>query len=230
MRLPASAQSDRITDFVSHIVDRQFDNVRFFMEDDSMRDDIHKKVPRPYRVQQWVKRSVNDADRLNGRALEALNDAIRDYCNREISPSFRLGMKRKLESAPSLFGPLSDVDSPRDVGGRGGPLEADALSETKRLIASGQAPQVAFEQAVARVCQERVQADIRATEPALLKTRDPKAKTVLSHMQGDASKAAYAEIAREVCDGGSRVPQNRAQRKLSADEDLLGGRAAGGAR
>src|SRR5258705_10593674 len=102
-----------------------------------MRDDIHKKVPRPYRVQQWVKRAVNDADRESGRSVPALDDAIADTCRREISEPFRRALLRELKTTPGLLIPLANVSSPRDLGSIGGHLEAEVLSETKRLLACG---------------------------------------------------------------------------------------------
>src|SRR5437868_9485260 len=101
-----------------------------------MRDDIHKKVPRPYHVQQWVKRAINDADREHGRSLLALENAIADACQREISGPFRRALVKALQ-APGLFGPLGDVYSPRYLGSIGGHLEGEILSETKRLLACG---------------------------------------------------------------------------------------------
>lgn len=190
-----------------------------------MRDDIHKKVPRPYRVQQWVKRAVNDADREHGRSLPALDGAIVDTCRREISDVFR----RKLMSAlraPGLLGPLGDVHSPRDLGCVGGHLEAQILSETKRLLACGSSPDTAAQAAIAGLLKARVEADIRATAPVLLGTQDPKARSVLEHMRGDASSADYGKHARNV------LASDRALRstppRVDADENLLS--AAGGRR
>jgi hypothetical protein len=100
-----------------------------------VRDDIHKKVPRPAAVQTWIRRSINDADRLNDRSLQALNDAIIDTWKREISPSFLRGLQKEITG---LFRTLDNVESPRDVGGRGGHWEYEILSETKRFVAAGQ--------------------------------------------------------------------------------------------
>lgn len=193
-----------------------------------MRDDIHKKVPRPYRVQQWVKRAVNDADRLNGRSLAALDDAIRDACNREISDAFRRGLLQALASPPGLFGPLGDVSSARDLGSRGGHLEAEILSETKRLIARGGPIDTVAVAALTGIIEARVQADIRAAAPVLLATRDRKAWAVVNQMKADAGMADCAEHARNVF-AGLRTVVRPSLPQITADEDLSAHAARGGA-
>jgi hypothetical protein len=149
-----------------------------------MRDDIHKKVPRPYRVQKWVKCAINDADREHGRSLSALDDAIVDACRREISDAFRRELVKALQ-APGLFGPLGNVHSPRDLGSIGGHLEGEILSETKRLLACGHAPSTAAQAALAGVLKARVEADIRATAPSAAWHAGPKsARSARSYARG----------------------------------------------
>jgi hypothetical protein len=191
-----------------------------------MRDDIHKKVPRPCRIQQWVKRAINDADREHGRSLSALADAIADTCQREISPAFRRELVKAVQ-APGLFGPLGDVDSPRDLGSMGGHLEGEILSETKRLLAGGHERDTAAQAALAGVLRARVEADIRATAPVLLATQDPKARVVLEHMRGDAAATNYDLHALNVLANAPRVAPS-AGSGLDADENLLGTAFAGG--
>jgi hypothetical protein len=193
-----------------------------------MRDDIHKKVPRPYRVQQWVKRAVNDADRENGRSLPALDAAISDACRREISEAFRRGLIRELQNTPGLLVPLANVMSPRDLGSIGGHLEAEVLSETKRLLASGHSIDSAPIAALASALNARVQADIRATAPVLLATQDPKAAVVLNQMRQDARSADCEMHARNLLSSMDRVSSRPTRESVSADEDMLGGVFAGG--
>jgi hypothetical protein len=195
-----------------------------------MRDDIHKKVPRPYRVQQWVKRAVNDADRENGRSLPALDAAIADTSRREISEAFRRGLIRELQNTPGLLIPLANVMSPRDLGSIGGHLEAEVLSETKRLLASGHSIENAPIAALASALNARVQADIRATAPVLLATQDPKAAVVLNQMRQDARSADCEMHARNLLSSMDRVSSRPTRQSVSADEDMLGGAFAGGRR
>ncbi len=192
-----------------------------------MRDDIHKKVPRPPQVQKWVKRSINDADRQNGRSLDALNDAIDDMRKREISSAFLRGMIREVSATPNLFGPLGHVETARDVGGRGGHLESEIFSETKRMIAGGQKPEAAFQTATADALRGRVLADIRLTEPVLLGTRDAKAAVVIAHMKIEAERASYTAFAKRMCGEAAAEMPSRSSGTLTLDDDLLNGAGAG---
>jgi hypothetical protein len=195
-----------------------------------MRDDIHKKVPRPYRVQQWVKRAVNDADRKNGRSLPALDATIADTCRREISEAFRRGLIRELQNTPGLLVPLANIMSPRDLDSIGGHLEAEVLSETKRLLASGHSIDSAPIAALTSALNARVQADIRATAPVLLATQDPKAAVVLNQMRQDARSADCEKHARNLLSSTDRISSRPTRQSVSADEDMLGGAFAGGRR
>src|SRR3546814_11636917 len=71
-----------------------------------MRDDIHKKVPRPPAVQKWVRNAVNDADRAADRSFGALGDAILDFVKREISSKFVAALCHELSKPAELFQPL----------------------------------------------------------------------------------------------------------------------------
>jgi hypothetical protein len=192
-----------------------------------MRDDIHKKVPRTNRVRQWVKLAVNDADREQGRSLLALDDAIADGCRREISAAFRRALVKTLQY--SLFGTLEHVHSARDLGSLGGHMEAEILSETKRLLACGHSRDTAAEAGLASVLKSRVEADIRATEPVLLGTKASKARIVLQQMRRDALAANYERHARSVLANERRVARS-ARPHVDADENMLGDALAGGCR
>jgi hypothetical protein len=183
-----------------------------------MRDDIHKKVPRPPSVQKWVKRAVNDADREHGRSLPALDDAIADTCRRGISQAFRRNLLRELRASPNLFGPIENVNSPRDLGSVGGHLEAEFLSETKRLLACGHSIDSAPVSALAGVLRARVQADIRAATPVLLATLDPKARIILDRMHRDAAAVDCEKHARTVL---SQESVSQTRQRVDADEDML---------
>jgi len=185
-----------------------------------MRDDIHKKVPLAGRVQQWVKLAVNDADRENGRSLPALDEAIDDTCRREISEALRRGILRALQ-ASELFGPLGDVHSPRDLGSRGGHLERELLSETKRLLECGHSRDSAAIDALAGVLRARVQAYIRAVAPALHATQEPKAHIVLDQMHRDAAAADYHAHARAILGDETRADK-LVRPRVDADENMLG--------
>lgn len=183
-----------------------------------MRDDIHKKVPRPRSVQRWVKRAINDADREHGRSLIALEDAIADTCRREISNDFRRGLLRRLRE-PGLLAPLGDVHSPRDLGSTGGHLENDILSDAKRFLASGLSPERSTEAALAGALKRRVESDIRATAPVLIGTKDPKARAVLEQMRRDATSADYQKHVRLVLGTESQAARP-IRSNLDPDEDM----------
>ena len=145
-----------------------------------MRDDIHKSVPRPPAIQRWVRFNVNDADRLAGRGVGALEDAMGDTCRRELGPDFVRGLIKALTAPTQLFGTLDDAASPRDLGGRGGPTEWEVLTEAKRLSASGTRPEAVAQAAIAAVMKSRVEADIRVSAPSFRDTtkRRPSFSTV----------------------------------------------------
>src|SRR3546814_20109556 len=100
-----------------------------------MRDDIHKKVPRPPAVQKWVRNAVNDADRAADRSFGALGDAILDFVKREISSKFVAALCHELSKPPELFQPLLDATSPRYLNWRCWPVECELLPSAKRRIA-----------------------------------------------------------------------------------------------
>ncbi len=192
-----------------------------------MRDDIHKRVPRPRKVQRWVQFALREADRLNGRTLGALEDAQREVSRQEISDSFLRGLRRQAESETTdLFGLLGGVQSPRDIGGAGGPVERFILAECQRAVASGRELRDALPDALADALKERARADIRAAEPVLLPTQETEAFKAIEQMKEDVERVNLRAIARERLGLAEREP--RAIATVSADEDLLGQRSKGG--
>ncbi len=182
-----------------------------------MRDDIHKKVPRPRSVQNWVRLTQNDADRGAGRPYDAFVECQRDSARRELSKTFVQNLIEQCSRAATLLGPLGDVVSPRDLGGRGGPAEMEVLSEAKRLIAGGARADAPL-MAIQNFMEGRAQADIRATA-AVLPPRDKKTPVMLESMHADAARANYRSLAESVCSG--EVYERRGKRtSLDVDADL----------
>lgn len=186
-----------------------------------MRDDIHKRVPRPPKVQRWVRLALREADRLADRSVGALEDAVRDACKSEISGGFLRGLQRYMDiDQTDLFGALGGVQSPRELGGDGSPMERAILSDCQRLTASGRSLQEAAQEALGDALRERSRADIRAAEPVLLPTRDPEAYRAIDQMKADVGKLDYRAIAAERL--GLQERQPRSAPALSPDENLLG--------
>jgi hypothetical protein len=188
-----------------------------------MRDDIHKSVPRTPKVQHWVKCALREADRVTGRSVEALAAAMDDVCKREVSVGFLNGIKTHLQGIPDLFGPLDGIAHPRDVGGTGGQLEADILSFVQRRIAEGQLLREAITQGFGEALSARNDADIRAAEPVLLGSDDPRARTGIGQMRKDAASVDYLSRAESLLQLQSAPAASRPALRLSPDEDLLGG-------
>jgi hypothetical protein len=188
-----------------------------------MRDDIHKRVPRPPKVQRWVRLSANDADRLAGRGFVGFQDAMRDTCRRDLSPGFIVELNKALSGPSGLFGHLSDAASPRDLRGRGGPAEWEVLTEAKRLVATGVQPQVIMQRAIETAMKNRADADIRVTT-AVLPRYDKKSAVVLESMKSDAARMDYRALAESVCNGQIYERPNRGAGVLDLDGDLLGRR------
>jgi hypothetical protein len=188
-----------------------------------MRDDIHKSVPRPPKVQQWVKCALREADRVTGRSVEALTVAMDDACRREVSSGFLNGVKAHLNGLPDLFGPLNGVAHPRDIGGSGGQLEVDMLSCVQRRVAEGQTLGDAITQGFSEALSARNDADIRAAEPVLLGSDDPRARSGVGQMRKDAASIDYLAHAKLLLEFQPGTGLNRHAHPLSADEDLLGG-------
>lgn len=192
-----------------------------------MRDDIHKRVPRPRKVQRWVQLALREADRLSGRTVGALEDAVREVARQEISDGFLRGLRRHAESdTTDLFGILGGAQGPRDLGGEGGPMERAILTDCQRTAAAGRDLKEAMIEAVGYALQERSRANIRAAEPVLLPTREPDAFNAIDQMKSDIGRVDYRAIARERLGLAERQP--RAESTLSADEDLLGSLVKGG--
>jgi hypothetical protein len=184
-----------------------------------MRDDIHKSVPRPSAVQRWVRLSVNDADRVADRPFDGLQNAMRDACRREIKPDFVRELNKALNGPAQLFGLLSDVGSPRDLNGRGGPAEWEILGEAKRLCAKGVKPSDITQAAIASVMRNRIEADIRVTE-AVLPRFDRKTPIVLDSMRSDAKRTDFSTFAESVCNGQA-YEVRKPDRSLDLDGDML---------
>ena len=186
-----------------------------------MRDDIHKRVPRPPKVRRWVRLTLREADRLAGRTEGALEDAVRDACKSEISGGFLHGLQHYMHmDQRNLFGVLGGVQSPRDLGGDGSPMERAILSDCQLLTTSGRSLREAAQEAIAGALRERSHADIRAAEPVLLPTRDPEAYRAIDQMKADVDKLDYRAIAAERL--GLQERQSRSVPTLSPDENLLG--------
>jgi hypothetical protein len=186
-----------------------------------MRDDIHKRVPRPFRVQQWVRLSVNDADREAGRSFNGLEAAAGDACRREFGKNFVQNFLEALNRGDQLFAPLSDVASPRDLSGRGSPAESETITEAKRLIAMGVSRQSVGVQAIETTMRNRVAADIRVTA-ATLPARDPKTPVVLDNMRADAQRLDYRALAERVCNGQVHETRRSNTQSFDVDVDLRG--------
>lgn len=186
--------------------------------DGPMRDDIHKKVPCPPAVKRWVRCNVNDADRMSGRGYEAFLDCLRDIGRRELTPAFVRNLGQQCARPADLLGPLADVASPRDLGGRGGPAETETLTEAKRLLHSGMARTEVPQAAIACMLANRAQAYIRATA-AELSARDSKTPVVLASMHSDAARVDYRQLAESVCNGEVYERRGKAS-SLDMDADL----------
>lgn len=185
-----------------------------------MRDDIHKRVPRPPKVQRWVQLALREADRLSGRSLEALEDAARHTARTEISGSFLRGLGQLMENNPSdLFGALGGIQSPREIGGRGSDMERRILGDCQRAALSSTPPQDAIVQAIADALRDSSHADIRAAEPVLLPTRDPEARRAIDQMKLDARVLDYHALAEECA--GVRTREPRRPASISPEENLL---------
>lgn len=188
-----------------------------------MRDDIHKKVPRPSKVQKWIKLCLRPADREAGRSLEALGEALRDEFHQGISPGFRNGLIAQFEGLPSLFSPLEFIHHPRDLGGIGTLLECSILNGITRRLAEGESPRDAIRNAGIDIATSRVESDIRCAEPILLGDSASNREGI-SQMQRDAAELNYDAIVGPALGLVSPAANQSAKSsRLSPDEDLRGG-------
>lgn len=192
-----------------------------------MRDDLHKKVPRPPKVQTWVKRCLNDADRFSGRSGAALHDAIHDTCNRDISSSFRKNLAEKVSAPTGLFSPLEGINSPRDLGSPGSHLESEVLCRTKRLLEAGVEAKLAVAKAYESALKVSVDADIRATAPVFAAERLSDATAILKHMRSDAAGVDYPAIVEKLCIPQTAFKPIRPRKTIAADENLATGFSGG---
>lgn len=192
-----------------------------------MRDDIHKRVPRPPKVQRWVKYALREPDRLSGRSGLALEAASREVC-KEIPGSFLRELRKVIESDKSdLFSALEGISSPRDIGGSGSAIERRILGDCQRAAASGSATNDIILGAVASALKDRSLADIRAAEPVLLPTREHEARNAINQMRVDVGALDYGRIAAEHMGLQERGP--RVSTSISPDENLLAPAKNGGA-
>ena len=187
-----------------------------------MRDDIHKRVARPPSVQRWVRCAVNEADRKADRSIEALKLSIVDSCRRDLSKQFVQALTNEMARPREFFARLSNAPSPRDLGGRGGPLEFEVLSEAKRLIASGIEPKLVVARAVEHGIQWRCEADIREAA-AVFPNRDTEAVSALSQMRHDLSRVGISDLATSVCDSSIYSQPLTSRSRVDLDENMLGG-------
>lgn len=187
-----------------------------------MRDDIHKEVPRPRKTQEWVKHALREADQVAGRSLRFLHESLEDACKRELSPGFKAGVDSLLNGLPDLFGKFERIDSPRTIGGDGGPLEDDCLAAAQRAFKNGASLKDALEQGLAKALQNRTEADIRAAEPVLARSTDPDAKRGIEQMKRDAGNADYADAASGVFGDEKLAKKEKVDDRVSPDENLLG--------
>lgn len=187
-----------------------------------MRDDIHKRVARPPSVQKWVRRATNEADRQADRSIEALELSIINSCRRDLSKQFMQALTNEMARPPEFFAPLSNVPSPRDLGGRGGPLEFEVLSEAKRLVANGILSESVVALAVEHGLQWRCEADIREAA-AVFPIRDPQAISALSQMRRDLSRVDISKLAASVCDSSVYTLSLTSRTTVDLDENMLSG-------
>lgn len=187
-----------------------------------MRDDIHKKVPRPRKTQEWVKHALRQADRVVGRSLQFLDESLDDACKRELSSGFKAGIDSLLNGLPDLYGDFDKIESPRAIGGDGGPLEDDCLAEAQRAFKDGAPLREALEEGLAKALKNRAEGDIRATEPVLAGSDDPDAKQGIEQMKRDANNADYAQAAKRALNSDQPIVKNKSDGRVSPDENLLG--------
>jgi hypothetical protein len=167
--------------------------------------------------------ALREADRVTGRSAEALAIAMDDACRREISAGFLNGIRTRLQGFPDLFGPMDGVAHPRDIGGNGGQLEVDVLSCVQRRVAEGQLLREAVTQGFGEALSARNDADIRAAEPVLLGSDDPRARSGINQMRRDAASVDYLSHAESLLGLQPGAAASRSAPRLSPDEDLLGG-------
>ena len=183
-----------------------------------MRDDIHKRVPRPPKVQRWVQCALRGADRISGQTLVALEDAVRDVCRSDISPRFVNELIECMETLRAeLFGRLDESASSKELNGRGSPMEQRILSECQRLASSGGNTQLVIH-VIAAALKDRSKADVRAAEPVLLPTREQDAYRAIDQMKADVEKLDYRNIAAVLGRSNRMRPQVA---PVAPDENLL---------
>jgi hypothetical protein len=120
-----------------------------------MRDDIHKSVPRPPKVQRWVKRAARESDRLAGRSAAALQEALAEMSMREIRSSLMAQV---------------ELGQAEMFGWGGTPIERQLYSDFERLAATGANRKEALCAALAGVLESRAESDTsRRASPSCLR-------------------------------------------------------------
>jgi hypothetical protein len=183
-----------------------------------MRDDIHKRVPAPPKFQFWVRCAVRPADWA--RSWDAMNDAILDTANRELSRPFLHKIQDRLTGGvQDLFRPLGSVSDPREIGGKGTPLECSVLDTAKRLLSEKAEPGSILSQAIGDALVEPLGAHTRAADVVLRGSHDAQALAGIGQMQADCARVEIDKLAHAVLSESG--PARPSRHKLSPDEDLL---------
>jgi hypothetical protein len=170
-----------------------------------MRDDIHKRVPRPPRVQRWVKYAARESDRLAGRSAQALKEVLVEVATRDIRAS--------------LFNQLQQGQAEMFTAGAAS-TERQIRQDFDRLVATGCERDEALSRAVAWTLQRRAQAELRAAEPVLLACNDKEARECLIQLRRDVANLDYRLLAEDRITSQLRVCSPIIP--LSANENLLG--------
>lgn len=189
-----------------------------------MRDDLHKRVPAPPKIQRWVRLACRPADR--DRSADALQEAATDFAQHELSKAFIANLRSQISSGVrGLFEPLPDAASVSDIGGKGTALEQSVLSATKRLISEGFDYNGVFDRALAESVDDRVDAHLRAAEAVLRGERDRQALTVIRQLRSDRTRLDVNSVVTSVV---SRQQRGTPSSRLSPDENLLPSRPGNG--
>lgn len=187
-----------------------------------MRDDIFKRVPRPRKVRQWVKCSSREADAVSGRSKDALLEAVRDYCNREISPEFKSAVRRLISTPADVSESLSRGDARWLSDSKGAPLERQVREGMRYHLAVNkmtlkEATVTSMEEAL----RTRMQSDIRAFEAVAHPDHDSDALRCSNQMHSDSKKVKLRAVAEDCLLRGLPLGATSGKAALSLDENLL---------
>jgi hypothetical protein len=149
-----------------------------------------------------------------------MNEAILDTANRELSrPLLRKIQDRLTGGVQDLFGRLDSVSDPREIGGKGTPLECSVLDTAKRLLSEKAEPTSVLNQAIGEALIERLDAHIRAAEVVLRGSDDAQALAGIGQMQTDRALLEIDKLTHSVLNENG--PARPSRHKLSPDENLL---------